>query len=137
MRGWHGSLLSQLTDRLGILMDFSGHYGSQDVSEFGLSPDVNAGLYGYRFGPQIKIVSRPTVTAFVHVLVGGNYLDVFGGGASGGSHGLAAAAGGGADWHLNDTMSLRMPQFDYSFMRMSGGNSSGLRVSTGLVFRFR
>ena len=62
---------------------------------------------------------------------------MFGGGDPAGLHGFAAAVGGGADWHLNDTISLRIPQYDYSLMRISGGNSSGLRVSTGLVFKLR
>lgn len=137
MHGWHSSLLSQLTDRVGILVDLSGHYWSPDVPVFGLPLDVNAGLHAYRFGPQIKMVTGRTVTTFVHVLVGGNYLHVFGGGDIAGLHGFAAAVGGGADWHLNDTISLRIPQYDYSLMWISGGNSSGFRISTGLVFKLR
>ena len=144
LHGWHASLESRLTERVGILMDFSGHYVSGpavfdllDDSNFDFPDDADFGLYTYRFGPQVRIFNAGAVTTFAHVLVGGNYVWAHGVDDSVGTNGFAAAAGGGADWNIGENLALRIPQFDYSLVRIGGGTLYGFRVSTGMVFRFR
>ena len=63
LHGWHASVLSQVHERVGILMDFSGHYVSPRLFIVDLLDDVDLDVpdeadfafYTYRFGPQIKM----------------------------------------------------------------------------------
>ena len=145
LHGWHASVFSQVRERVGILMDFSGHYVSSDSSvldlldevDFDVPDNADFGFYTYRFGPQIKIFEGSAVTTFAQILVGGNYVQALGVDESAGVHGFALAAGGGADWNISESLAFRIPQFDYSLVRVGGGTLGGFRVSTGLVFRFR
>jgi hypothetical protein len=50
--------------------------------------------------------------------------------------GFALAAGGGMDLRIKQWFSWRAFQSDYSFFRITGENSNGVRIGTGIVFRF-
>jgi hypothetical protein len=145
LNGWHASVLSQVHDRIGILIDFSGHYVSPSLFLVDLLDDVDIDVpdeadfafYSYRFGPQIKMFEGRNVTTSAQILFGGNYLQGLGVESPVGVHGFAAAAGGSVDWNIAENIALRIPQFDYNWVRVAGGTLGGFRLSTGIPFRFR
>ena len=53
------------------------------------------------------------------------------------STGTAVELGGGVDYRLSDTLSLRVPQVDYRLTWLDGVNANRLRLSTGVVYRWR
>jgi hypothetical protein len=85
---------------------------------------------------------------FAHVLLGGARTSFSGGrqfgntnvNVSESSMGFAAAAGGGLDIAITDSVTLRAVQADYSHFRFTlyglNDSSNGVRISSGIVFRF-
>jgi hypothetical protein len=147
--GWNASLTRNINRWFGVVADVSGHYSSNSFAE-GFFFTNSASLLAYRFGP--KFARRGRITPFAQAFVGGARLDREGidfPGRSGQpaqrtTNGFAITTGGGLDVRTTDSLAVRVVQAEYSFHGVSDtigpsvvGNIQGLRVSVGIVFRFR
>lgn len=143
--GWNGSLEVKVLPVLGIVADFSGHYGTETVGSLLLcrgsgpppfaSPcteNDRANLYTFMFGPQVSL-PLGRFKPYAHALFGAalyRELAFFGGSDTS----FSDALGGGVDvsvipwvaWRVQaDALQTRFPSLQNS-----------LRLSTGVVFRF-
>jgi len=147
--GWNASVTKNLNRWLGVVADVSGHYSSESFAE-GFFFTNSANLLAYRFGP--KFSRRGRITPFAQALAGGvrfhregiDFPGQSGRHAEGTSNGLAIAAGGGLDVQATDSLAFRVVQAEYTFYNVSDtigpsivGNMRGVRLSFGLLFRFR
>jgi hypothetical protein len=133
MWGWQASANGNLSHHLAIVGDFGAQYKTLG----GLVP-VNS--YQFLFGPRM-VFRGPRFTPFVHFLFGGikegtgsfsitdpvSGLSVSIPGAS--STGFGMGIGGGIDVNISDRFALRVPQFDWTPVRVS---STSLDPVTGL-----
>jgi opacity protein-like surface antigen len=146
--GWNASVTRNINSWFGVVADVSGHYSSESFSE-GFFLTNSANLLAYRFGP--KFARRGRITPFAQALVGGvrfhregiDFPGQSGQRAEGTTNGISITAGGGLDIQATDSLALRVVQAEYSFHNVSDtigqlvGNMRGVRLSFGLVFRFR
>ncbi|HYM75445.1 MAG TPA: hypothetical protein VE377_05645 [Candidatus Dormibacteraeota bacterium] len=137
--GWNTSLEGKVFPLLGIVADFSGHYGSanfpfacgggppiclppprSDLSEH----DV---LFGPRFSVQVGKY-RP----FAEAMFGVGHVNA---NAAGSDTSFATALGGGLDYRLVKLIAWRV-EADYVQTRFFGTHQNNLRLSTGLAIHF-
>jgi len=129
-KGWNASVAGNFNRWFGIEGDFSGHY------------NTDMDMLTYRVGPKFSFRSEDNiVTPFAHFLVGGVRTKATNFSVSESSNDLAGAVGGGIDIGKG-RIAVRVLQADYSVFRLNdlfgaSGTSNGLRLSTGIVFRFR
>ena len=127
--GLQGGVSKGVYRNLGAVADFGGQYkkiGSTAFQE-----------YQYMAGPQFSI-RRESVTGFAHALVGGTHFHCGASQACPSQTGLAAGAGGGLDFNLSSSMSIRMPQVDWvatQFDRQWRKNN--IRLGFGVVYKLR
>lgn len=147
--GWDTAATVNLNSYLGVTADFSGSYKTANVpGPFGGSNSFQAHVrvYTYTFGPVVSLNSGGTLKPFAHVLFGGAHLRpngcvIFSGSpdecGSGSYSGFAMMLGGGIDVKAGKSVAIRLVQFDWAHLPSGGGGgNNGVRVSTGLVFRF-
>ena len=150
-KGWNGSIVGNVNRWFGIEGDVSGHYYTEDVVNVpGATIQGKANFLTYRIGPKFSFRSEDApVTPFAHFLVGGARTSGTGSGSVNGtsfsvsqsSNGLAGAVGGGIDIGRG-VVAIRAIQADYSVFQINdlygtSGTSNGVRLSTGVVFRFK
>jgi opacity protein-like surface antigen len=135
LNGWNGSITGNLTDWFGVVGDFSGHYGSPSIFGIGI-PFVDVQQHSFLFGPRLSYRGNDKVTPFGHFLIGVSRANAGAFGLSLSDTALAAAAGGGLDINLNDTVAIRAVQADYLMTRFQDERQDNLRLSFGIVFRF-
>jgi hypothetical protein len=150
LNGWEGSLEGKVFPHIGIVADFSGHYGSQD---FPICPVVPVGGGGgscastsasthqlnVLFGPRLS-VSVGKWTPFGQALFG---LAHIGSNGFGSDTAFATALGGGIDYRILKPVAWRF-QLDYMRTQLSLPTSgappssaqNNFRFSTGIVLRF-
>lgn len=164
LNGWNAAANFGLTPRIGMVADFSGHYGNRDVQlPTGSNPSVhprpgNMHQYTSLFGPEFRVLKNSRVTVNVRALAGIAHLNTFPAlllqpiqstplliGNSGapiteltvaGGNGFAASFGGSIDYRINDLLSYRIIQPEYLLTRFSGSTPPNIRVSTGIVLKF-
>lgn len=143
--GWNASLTANLSKHFGVAADFGGAYKSKSGTIDDLpSGTAHAHVYTYDFGPVISMDSGGKINPFAHVLFGGAHASVNGCAADGSgceslgsSNGLTIMFGGGVDLKASKAIAIRLAQFDWVYYHFSGySNSSNVRLSTGVVFRF-
>lgn len=122
LNGWELAGQYKVTDWLGGVADFDGHYGSPG--------GFSSSLHTFLFGPQISWPSR--VSPFAHVLIGGAHIGSGGFGESA----FAMAIGGGIDTRLVHGIYWRVIQGDYLPTHFGNAWENNARLSTGIVFRF-
>lgn len=129
--GWEASLRLAIAGRFGIEAGVSQYYGKSDGD-----PDRTS-LAG---GPVFSLRPSRLVTVHVHALGGvareKASIGIFGVDISESHSSFTLLAGGGVDLRLKDFLALRLAQADWAYTRVEGESQSGLRFSTGLVFRF-
>jgi len=134
--GWNASFAPEVTDRLDLVMDAAGHYGSEDVGGTPVDVDTHSLLFGLRYGSPKRTPVRP----FVHVLAGllrvGVGVSVLGVSVSDAEWGFSLGGGGGVDLRLSDRLALRLVQADYLSAWIAEERGDLFRLSTGLVIRF-
>jgi len=150
-KGWNGSVTGNFNRWFGVEGDISGHYYTEDIFDpSGVNVRADANFLTYRVGPRFSFRSEKSpVTPFAHFLIGGARTKVTGAASYAGtnvsvsesSNGLAGAVGGGIDIGKG-SIAVRAIQVDYSMLQVndvfgSSGTSNGLRLSFGVVFRFR
>jgi opacity protein-like surface antigen len=138
LQGWEGSLEGKLVPWVGIVADFSGHYGSQSFTEFTPGGPVNVNVTGHEwevlFGPRLS-VPVGKFTPFGEFMVGLAHINT-GGTLPGPSNtSFATAVGGGIDYRLFRPIALRI-EGDYLRTSFFSTSQNNLRLSTGIVVRF-
>jgi hypothetical protein len=146
LNGWNGSVEGKVLPFIGLVADFSGHYGSPSVLSGGFCPvpvgslpggceDTTSGStseHNFLFGPRVSFPIgkfRP----FVHALIGAGHISESG--LSPTSTSFADALGGGLDYHLIPLLSWRI-QADALQTRFFNGTQNNVRISTGIVIHF-
>ena len=133
--GWEGTLEGKVFPFVGIVADFSGHYGSQNFG-FSCPPDLctinhNFTEHNVLFGPRVS-ASVGKFRPFAEAMVGIGHVNVHGAATD---TSLATALGGGLDYKLVRLVSWRL-QGDYVHTRFFDGHQNNLRLSTGIVIHF-
>ena len=134
LNGWEGSLEGKVFPFVGIVADFSGHYGSNDFPSSTAIIHVNGHENNYMFGPRVSF-SVSKLRPFAHALIGAGHVSVSATGFSASDTSLATAIGGGVDYHLIPALAWRF-QGDYLQTRFFGNTQNNARFSTGLVLNF-
>jgi hypothetical protein len=150
LNGWNASLETKVLPILGIVADFSGHYGNATTDvvcshytvPFCYADNENVSLYTLTFGPQVFFRWR-RIEPFAHALFGADvrktstsalipYSDIS----------FADTLGGGIDVSVIPRLAWRVQADDLQTRFLPRSYSSlpnqknSLRLSTGLVFRF-
>jgi opacity protein-like surface antigen len=149
LNGWDGSLEGKVFRGVGLVADFSGHYGSQSVPNpagtcaIGVmcSPlPVSTHIQNFLFGPRVSVrVGR--FRPFGEVLFGVGHISVNEGSSLPDNFvmpkdtTLATALGGGLDYKIIRPIAVRF-QGNYIQTRFFGTTQNNVRLSTGIVFRF-
>jgi hypothetical protein len=117
-QGWHLSAAGNVNDWFGIEGDASGHYeGGRSVHYLQAGP-----RFTYR-GDRASV--------FAHTLTGVTFVDAIGNGTD-----WVLTFGGGVDVKVNDRVSVRAIQVDYTPTLLLDGLRHNARVSAGVVFTF-
>lgn len=147
LHGWEGSVAFNVNRWLGIEADFSGHYGSDSVTEIvtppfptppgfpaiGFTFDTDASEHTFLFGPKLSARGE-RVTPYAHALFGAarRRADVLVTPVAPAPPGVgplqfdnsetafAMALGGGVDVNLTDNVAIRAVQADYVMTRFDG-----------------
>jgi hypothetical protein len=119
VNGYKFSGEGQVLPFLGLVADYSGHYGSNSLHE-----------QNFLFGPRVS-VDLGRVTPFGQILFGAAHISTLG--LSDTS--FAQAAGGGLDYHISGPVAWRN-QIDYVRTGFFSSTQNNVRWSTGLAFRF-
>ena len=150
LHGWNASVAGNLSRSFAVVVDFSGHYGSQSFStDFSLPglpatrvmTDVHTNLHTILGGPRFAYRRQEKITPFAHALFGalrwGTNATLSANGLtreqSLDSTAFAAAFGGGLDLKLNKNVSFRMLQADYLLTHFGGRIQNNARLSVGIV----
>lgn len=137
LHGWNASVAGNITSWLGVVGDFSGHYGSPSVFGFNI-PFVDVRAHSFLFGPKLAYRGNDKITPFGHFLIGVTRVDALGFG----DQAFAGAIGGGLDVRLSDSLAIRAFQADYFMTRFDEGpwndnaRQNNFRLSAGIVLRF-
>jgi len=138
LNGWELSAIYRFLPFLGLVADFSGHYGASISSS-----TSKAHQYTYLFGPELSLPSR--ASPFAHVLFGftnqsilsGTLTDqLYNSTIAASNSAFATAIGAGVDLKVVPHIWIRPIQIDYLLTRLSGSTQNQVRVSAGVVFHF-
>ena len=144
LNGWNGSAEGKVLPFIGLVADFSGHYGSVPLAVNPTCTAVIGGtcstlrastnLYSFLFGPRVS-VSVGKVRPFAHALIGASHLSESSSLLSGSDTSFAYALGGGLDYHLIPLISWRV-QGDWLQTRFFSNTQNNVRLSTGITVHF-
>ena len=137
LNGWEGSVEGKILPFIGIVGDFSGHYGSENFTVC-TAPildcvifNTDVSLHNYLFGPRVS-VSVGKVRPFAEVLIGAAHVNAH---TVRSDTSFATAVGGGLDYKLIKLVALRF-QGDYVHSDVFNTAQNNVRLSTGIVLRF-
>jgi hypothetical protein len=143
LNGWKGSLKLNLTQRIGILADFSGHYGNLAITPNGMGRlSVSRRQHTYLFGLETQIFSASRVELNARALLGVSqtshstlpqWMPPVAGSV------FAAAFGASVDYRITDRLSYRILEPELLVTRLGSATTNNwqqynLRLSSGLVF---
>jgi opacity protein-like surface antigen len=139
LQGWEASLEGKVAPWIGIVTDFSGHYGSQTFVELPGGPGpVTIKVTGHElevmFGPRVS-VPIGKYTPFGEAMVGIAHINTGGTFPGPSNTSLATALGGGIDYRLVKLVALRL-EGNYITTRFFNTTQNNIRLSTGVVLRF-
>jgi opacity protein-like surface antigen len=139
LNGWDASFEGKLLPWVGLVADFSGHYGTQSFTEFapGGGPftiSVNGHEQEYLFGPRVS-VPVGKFTPFAEVFVGFAHIHTGGSLPTPSNTSFASAVGGGLDYRVFRPLALRV-EGDYIHTSFFSTGQNNFRLSTGVVIRF-
>jgi opacity protein-like surface antigen len=134
--GWNASLEGKVFPLLGIVADFSGHYGSANFPfACGGScppvPALNISEHDLFFGPRFSVPVgkfRP----FAEAMFGVGHINAD---AAGSDTAFNTALGGGIDYRLVKLIALRV-EGDYVRTHFFGADQNNVRLSTGIAVHF-
>jgi hypothetical protein len=137
--GWNGSLEAKVLPVLGIVADFSGHYGNETIDSLLLcrvpsvpcTENTNVSLYTFTGGPQVSLPFG-RFKPYAHALFGAAlFREEMSPFFPERSISFADELGGGIDVSVTPGVAWRV-QAD----ALQTLENSSLRLSTGVVFRF-
>jgi opacity protein-like surface antigen len=138
--GYEATVEGKIFPFIGIVADFSDHYGSQNFP-VGACPvsipncagtfNANVNVRNILFGPRVS-VSVGRFRPFGEALFGAGHVNA---NAAGSDTSFATALGGGLDYRLIRLVAWRF-QGDYVQTRFFGTHQNNIRLSTGLVIHF-
>ena len=144
LNGWNGSVEGKIFPFIGLVADFSGHYGSVPLAVNPTCTAIVGGacstlsastdIHSFLFGPRVS-VSVAKVRPFAHALIGASHISESTSLLSGSDTSFAYAVGGGLDYHLIPLISWRV-QGDLLQTRFFGNTQNNVRISTGIVVHF-
>lgn len=140
LSGWEASLEGKLFPHLGIVTDFSGHYGSESFTVVvpavpaRITTHVTGHEWELLFGPRLSIPVG-NITPFAEAMFGLAHIHNGGDLPSTANTSFATALGGGLDYKLIKFLAVRL-EVDYVQTRFYSTKQNNLRLSPGLVFRF-
>jgi opacity protein-like surface antigen len=134
LNGWEASLEGKFLPFIGVVADFSGHYGTNDFPSSTTIFRVDAREYNFLFGPRVS-VSVGKIRPFAHALLGAGNVHVSGQGYSASDTAFSTALGGGLDFHFFPALAWRF-QGDYLQTGFFGNTQHNGRFSTGIVLSF-
>jgi hypothetical protein len=141
--GWEGSFEGKVFPFIGIVADFSDHYGSGLPIACPVVPVGGGGIGGgcplnsgfnernILFGPRVSM-SVGKFRPFAEALFGAGHINLDSGGTD---TSFATAIGGGLDVKIIRPVAWRF-QGDYVQTRFFDGTQNNVRISTGIVLRF-
>ena len=119
LNGYEFSAEGQVFPFLGVVADYSGHYGSNTLHE-----------QNFLVGPRIS-ASVGRFTPYGQILFGVAHLGAIGSSDTA----FAQAVGGGLDYQIAGPLAWRN-QLDYLRTSLFNGTQNNVRLSTGLALRF-
>ena len=140
LNGWEGSLEGKIFPHVGMVADFSAHYGSQDFPVCPVGPPGTSGCstasastheLNVMFGPRVSFPVGKW-TPFGEVLFGAAHISSDG---FGNDNSFASAYGGGLDYRIIRLVAWRF-QLDYMHTHLYNAGANNFRFSTGPVLRF-
>jgi hypothetical protein len=139
LQGWEGSLEGKWLPWVGMVADFSGHYGSQTFQEpVPQSGAITVKVTGHElevmFGPRVSIPVGK-FTPFAEAMGGVAHINTGGSFPGPSNTSFATALGGGIDYRLIRLFAWRV-EGDYITTRFFNSTQNNFRLSTGIVFRF-
>jgi opacity protein-like surface antigen len=145
-RNLHGIALEytrNIRQRLGITVDFSGHFSRTSIPITGGEVSIKRERYNLLVGPRYNARSDSRVTPFVHALfgIGHSKIDASVISTSGNTFtfgkdtAFAMALGGGLDVKANEKISIRVIQVDYNPLFSGDNVQNNVRLSVGIVFK--
>ena len=131
--GWNSSVTGNVTKRLGIVADFSGHYGSELAGLDCWSNRMRIQLYSGRDTP---FVERDLPLLSMHCVGVTRFhqsATISGQRLSESDSGFSSALGGGLDVRVNDRVAIRAFQIDYFRPNFFGEAHNRGRLAFGIV----
>jgi hypothetical protein len=133
--GWEASLEGKVVPWVGIVADFSGHYGSQNFAfncpSGPCAVNQNINEHNVLFGPRVW-APMGKVRPFAEAMLGVGHVNA---NVAGTDTAFATALGVGFDYRLIPAVAWRF-QGDYVHTRFFGTGQNNARLSTGIVLRF-
>jgi outer membrane immunogenic protein len=138
LNGGGGSFAYNYNKWLGLVFDLTANYQG-NVASTGRNLNVTT----YLFGPRISWRKNEKLTPFGQILLGGGHgggtLYTAGPSPLGTQNAFAMTLGGGLDWKVQPSISVRL--FDAEYLRTQFNNGvnfsqNSFRLSTGVVFHF-
>jgi len=142
LNGWEASLEGKFLPFIGLVLDFSGHYGPADITNPSLCPvpvclpplHLHDSEHNFVLGPRVS-VGLGHFRPFAHALFGGAHVKIDGTGFSTTDTSFATALGGGLDYRIAGPLEWRF-QGDYLQTRFFSSKQNNYRLSTGIVLAF-
>lgn len=138
LHGWEASGEVKVFPFIGIVADFSGHYGSQSFVEATPAGPTTVKVTGheqeYFFGPRVS-VPVGKFTPFGEFMVGLAHIHTGGTLPTPSNTSFATAVGGGLDYRLIRPIAVRV-EADYVRTQLFNSTQDNFRLSTGVVIRF-
>ena len=121
--GWMATLTFRLTTNVSLVGEIGGHHGEKGTTGFSIQ------RYALLGGMKIT-GGEDRIRPFFQIVAGGSRQ----GGDVGLASGIVVQPGGGADFALNDRITLRA-QGDFRWMQENDELYTGYRVSGGIVIQ--
>lgn len=146
LHGWGASIEKNILPFVGLVGDFSGHYGEEPnvytvcIAVVGATcpKTVDANAHNFLFGPRISFSARG-IRPFAHFLIGAARTNIQTSNVSLSDTSLATATGGGVDFRVTKLLSWRV-QGDWVrthfYNQIYNQTRDNIRISTGLDLHF-
>ena len=133
LHGWHAAMGWGVSGHIGLLLDVSGHQGSDPEG-------TDVSLLSLMAGPRLTFGIGGRMRPFVHVIGGvvrsKASVSVFDVEISESATDFGGAAGGGFDVGVGERWALRIAG-DYRVLKVDQETASDPRFSAGVVYKFR
>ena len=150
--GWQLSLDGNVTSWLGLVAEFSGHYGDRNLAGFVEPPDqglfddltdINSDIHTFQIGPRFFYRQAGSIVPFGHVLFGLARIHTDLDNAIFPTVGFddvqtpfVVTFGGGIDLQASPMVGIRAVQVDYLQTRMNDLPQHYMKVSAGINFKW-